>query len=224
MLKKKDVTDAAAAFDSTRYPFGFYHHHLSVLNSAKKVTREVRVSVEELFYWRMGKVRVSKSRSQLSDTAHPTSFPDEEGNLHYASGVTGVTQRGIDIATATGILELGKAFRDGLVSFGELGAEAKVIARTSVYLPCFFIHIWKPEEWPLFEKRVWMLHRWDEGKANAFTGIPTNIERYMEYTAWFDKLVEKKKIDRWTAQVGLWELGRRLEKEVKTNPAGLNKS
>ena len=213
MLKKHALQEAAKAFDSRRYPLDFYRHHLAILKGAKAVNTKVNTSVRELFSWRMGKVRVGKIK--FSDTAKPTSFVDSGGNTNYAAGVTEITERAIEKATSNDLLKRGIAFRNGDLSFGEFAGNARKIVQTSIYLPCFFVHIWKPDEHPLFEKKVWALCRSEKGNSFTFFGTPNSMNRYRDYMDWFNDLIEKMKIDRWTAQLGLWELGRRFEREAK---------
>ena len=125
MLKKRDIVQAAKAFDSNRYPLDFYQHHLNVLKKAKSVSQSVRTSVRELFQWRMGKIRNTKLKVQLSDSAKPTTHSDADGNRYYASAVTQVTERAIHNAFSEEVLKRGFAFRDGHLSFGELAVTAR---------------------------------------------------------------------------------------------------
>ena len=60
-----------------------------------------------------------------------------------------------------------------------------------------------------------MVFRSENDGTTGSSGVLASMDRYMEYVVWFDELTQRKRIDRWTAQLGLWELGRRLEKEMK---------
>ncbi len=215
MLKKKDIVDAAKAFDSSRYPFAIYRHNLTVLKKAKTVNADVETSVRELFLWRMGKVRKGEVKGGVTRASDTLSFTDREGDPYHAAKVSWVTERAIRNATSHNLLENAILFRKNKISYEEFNPMVRKIVVSSIYFPCYFLHLWKPERFPLFDRKTWAIYRQDRNQSVSFTGPLHHMTRYLEYIEWFEEIVNRKSLDRWTVQVGLWELGRRLEKKLK---------
>lgn len=200
---KDELTQAASFFNEKKYSHEFYEHFLGDVGSAKKVTQELKDAVKYLMYWKLGKV---------STKQQPTSeVVVINGNTFYVSGTTSQNRLAIENSLKDELLELGLKFRDQVITYEQFKDEVNKITGTSIVLPTFYIHIWKPSDFPILDIKVWRTYKWNKGEVVLKHTKPHSWRHYEEYISFFNGLVSNLEDDWRECDKGLWMIGEKLK-------------
>lgn len=200
---KDELTQAASCFNEKKYSHEFYEYFLDDVGSAKKVTQELRDAVKYLMYWKLGKV---------SSKQKPTSeVVVINGNNYYVSGTTSKNRLAIENSLEDKLLELGLEFRDQTITYDGFKKKVEFITGTSIVLPTFFTHIWKPDVYPILDVKVWRTYKWNKGEVIFKNTKPISWRHYEEYIAFFNGLVSDTGKEWRDCDKGLWMIGEKLK-------------
>lgn len=202
---REELEDAASSFNEAKYSHELYHHFLDVVSREEGVTENLRDAVKYLIYWKLGKV--STTRTSASEEI------EIEGHTFYVSGGTASHSNFIEKAITKEMLKYGLKFRDGQLSYTEFKGLVAQLTKTSIVLPAFFIHTWKPSEYPILDVKVWRTYKWNKGDMVKKYTKPNSWNHYEEYTDFFRGLVKDSDLDWRNVDKGLWGIGDGLKEE-----------
>lgn len=200
---KDELTKAASFFNEKKYSLEFYKYFLGEIGSAKEVTQELRDAVRYLMYWKLGKV--SSKQKQTSEVVVI------EGNTYYLSGTTPQNRLAIEKSLDDKLLQCGLDFRDQSLTYEQFKKEVNSITATSIVLPTFFTHIWKPDVYPILDVKVWRTYKWNKGEVVLKHTKPYSWRHYEEYTSFFNGLVSDVEEEWRDCDKGLWMIGEKLK-------------
>lgn len=89
-------------------------------------------------------------------------------------------------------------------------AAARLTASTIV-LPTFYVHIWRPHEYPILDVRVWRVLCREQGRTVSKHTAPRSWDHYKAYTQFFWETVARTELDWRVVDRGLWVLGGDVE-------------
>lgn len=208
MLTRDVLTQVLHRYNAQKYSEDFYQCHLDVLRTAPVVAKPVEQAVEHLFLWKLGKVRTHKTfRSS------PLEFRDSHGNQFHKIPVTGANSRALARATEQTRLQNGLAFRNGELSYEKFKEHARGIAE-SVVLPTFYVHIWRPSEYPILDEKVWKVFCDASRRTVCRYTKPRDWDDYEAYIEFFRKLVDSTGLCWRQVDQALWVLGSDLAKRT----------
>jgi hypothetical protein len=206
MINREILEKAAVDYNGDKYSEEFYNYYLKVLQDAKNISESAIRAVEYLFLWKLGKVRSRKtpSSSQLK-------FPDSKGRRYFSIPTTKTHDKVIKKAVEKGKLEIAIAFRNGAVTYDEVKSYASKLTSSTIVLPAFYVHIWRPVEYPILDEKVWKVFLDQKGKPVFPHTKPKSWSNFEAYTCFFRKLIDDTGLDWRTVDRGLWVLGDRLK-------------
>lgn len=217
IIDREIIQNAAEEYDGEKYPEVFYFYHLLVLQNAEQISELVDRAVRYLFLWKLGKVHLEKGlrRSQLK-------FSDTQGRVYYYSIGPEVHNRAISRATQKERLEFAFAFRDGRIDYNEFKRYAGELTSSTIVLPSFYVHIWRPFQYPVLDTNVWTIFRRQKGCRVSKRTQPRSWSHFEAYIPFFRDVVAHSGLDWRTVDRGLWVLGGRLNTTIeKQNTAEL---
>lgn len=209
MIKREQLEEAALNYDSSKYPEEFYRYHLQVLRDASGASDAVADAVRCLFLWKLNKVHTHRT-----STGSLLPFRDSGGNAYYGAGTTRDNAKAIARALQTDNLAAGLSFRDGSSSYEYFKPHAETLTRTSIVLPSFYVHMWRPDDYQILDKNVWMIFSKEAGRRVRKSTKPKTWEDYEAYTAFFRKLIRDTGLHWRTIDKGLMILGDLLIKQA----------
>mgnify|MGYP005839386645 CR=1 FL=1 len=203
MLSQDTLLRVARVYDEEKYPDDPYLECLEILRSARRVDEQLRFAVRCLFYWKLGKLSTKPTPSST-----PLAYCDRQGRHYHCINMTRANRHAIAQAVATETLGAAMRFRDGLLPYEKLKLQAKGLTSSSIVLPAFYVHIWRPSEYPILDQNVWRVYCKEPGtKSVGGTRGPATWEDYEAYTAFFWAVVARTKLDWRTVDRALWVLG-----------------
>jgi len=211
---RRTLQDAAEQYPTQTYPECFYAHHLGVLSGAREISQRVAKAVEYLFLWKLGNVTSGKTHN-----SSPLDFADPEGRRYWTSRLPEVNSRPIALATETDRLQAGLSFREGALPYGEFRRIAAELTKQSIVLPVFYVHIWRPSDYPILDRWVWRVFYHERGDIVSKNAKPRSWPDYEAYRRFFVALVETTRLDGRIVDQGLWVLGHRLKPSLKPTEA-----
>ncbi len=211
MINREIVENAARKYDGEKYPELFYLHHLLILRNTKEINELVSRAVKYLFLWKLGKVR-----SRQTPHGSQLKFSDTKGRWYYSTPITESHDRVITKAIQEERLKVAIAFRDGRVNYDEFKAYASELTSSTIVLPSFYVHMWCPFQYPVFDKKVWMFFRVQKGRSVSRYSKPSSWNEFEVYTDFFKGIVNNTGLDWRTVDCGLWVLGGDLRKTLET--------
>jgi len=107
-------------------------------------------------------------------------------------------------------LETSVAFRDAKVEYDEFKRCAAELTSSTIVLPVFYLHIWRPTEYPIIDERVWRVFCTEEGRSLSKSTKPRSWKDFEAYKAFFTRVMRDTCLDWRTIDQGLWVLGNRL--------------
>jgi len=143
-------------------------------------------------------------------------FIDTKGQPYYASNTTITHDWVIDKAVDQDRLQIALLFRDRLISYDDFRPFASKITSTSIVLRAFYVHMWRPREYPILDRRVWRVFCVESGQAVHKYTMPRSWLDYEAYTGFFRDLVRRTGLPWRIVDKGLWVIGDRLKESVPT--------
>jgi hypothetical protein len=202
MIKRTELEKAARCYNGEEYGEEFYRHNLQFLQDARRITESLREAVRNLFLWKLGKIRNNQTPSSKL-----LKFRDSIGRTYYGIPTTRVNEAAIQRATAAERLRAGISFRDGSFGYERIKSYANEITSSSIVLKVFYIHVWRPAEYPIIDDRVWKFYC-HENEISAFRHTrPKSWEDYDAYRFFFQKIVEYSGLEWMVVDRALWLLG-----------------
>jgi hypothetical protein len=204
MITREVLSKEAKKFKCRKYSEDFYSYHLGILQKEKEVNNLLKTAVESLFLWKLGKVRSKQTKKSCK-----LEFIDSKGNQYYAINTTDKHKKAIEKALQGEMLKKAIDFRNGKIDYNEFKDCAFRITTyvSSIVLPAFYIHMWRPAEYPILDDKVWKVYCKESNRAVKKNTKPRSWAHYEEYTIFFNKLVHDTGIDSRTVDKGLWVLG-----------------
>ncbi|MEQ6391281.1 hypothetical protein RZN22_18575, partial [Bacillaceae bacterium S4-13-58] len=120
-------------------------------------------------------------------------------------------QNFIEKAISEELLEYGMKFRNKEISYEDFKGVVANMTKTSIVLPTFYTHIWKPSEYPILDVKVWRTYKWDKGEILKKYTKPKSWNHYEEYTSFFKTLVKDSGLEWRIVDKGMWRLGDKLK-------------
>ncbi|WP_096155698.1 hypothetical protein [Bacillus sp. FJAT-45066] len=200
---KEDLMIAASSFNEVKYSHELYHHYLNILKQEKGVTEQLKEAVEFLVYWKLGKVSTTRIPVESNREAKGVTFS--------ISGGTTSHHNFIQKAVSEELLELAIKFRDDQITYEEFKGVVSMMTKTSIVLPTFYVHIWKPDTFPILDVKVWRTYKWDKGENLKKYTKPMSWSHYEEYTVFFQELVKDAESEWRIIDKGLWSFSDRLK-------------
>ncbi|MFH1995804.1 MAG: hypothetical protein ABIJ27_02260 [Candidatus Omnitrophota bacterium] len=157
MIDREILLRASKEYDSDKYSEELYAHCLDVLNNAHSVDNSLVESVINLLYWKLGKIK--KRRTPKGKEISVSGL----NSRYFLAGTTKSNLDAISNATKSEILEQGIKFKNNTIEYEEFKGYAERITRSSIVLPAYFVHIWRPDKYPIFDKNVWKKYRAEMG-------------------------------------------------------------
>jgi len=202
VITRRRLEDAASQYDVVKYSEAFYNHQLGVLKEAPGATEAVAMAVKYLFLWKLGKV----SR-RATERSFPLGFSDSQGRQYHSTRTTPANREAIERAIASDRPEAGLLFRDGRVSYEMFKLIASALTASTIVLPAFYVHIWRPSEHPIIDVRVWRVFCREQGRPASSSDRPRSWDDYEAYTRFLHEVVAETGLDWRTVDRGLWVLG-----------------
>ena len=210
MVNREIVENAARKYDGEKYPELFYIYHLLILRNTEEINELVSRAVKYLFLWKLGKVR-----SRQTPHGCQLKFSDTKGRWYYSTRITKSHDQVITKAIQEERLKAAIAFRDGRVKYDEFKAYASELTSSTIVLPSFYVHMWRPFQYPIFDKKVWTFFRVQKERSVSRYSKPSLWNEFEVYTDFFKGIVNNTGLDWRTVDYGLWVLGGDLRKTLE---------
>lgn len=211
MITPEMLKEYSKDYDRDKYSEEFYTYHLSVLQNAQQISKSVSEAVRNLFLWKLGRVR-----SKQTPSTSPLGFSDPKGRQYYSIPTAVTHQKVIKKATEEERLKTAISFRNRVVSCDEFKFRASNLTSSTIVLPAFYIHIWRPDEYPILDQKVWIVFCAEKGQLVNPDTKPRSWSDYEAYTSFFRKLVGDMGLDRRAVDQGLWVHGGHLMKRMRS--------
>lgn len=209
MITPEMLEESSKDYDMDKYSEEFYTYYLGVLQNAQDISKSVSEAVRNLFLWKLGRVR-----SKQTPSSSPLGFSDSKGRQYYSFPTTETHQKVIKKAIEEERLKTAISFRNGVVSCDEFKSRANHLTSSTIVLPAFYVHIWRPDKYPILDQKVWIVFCAEKGQLVNPDTKPRSWNDYEAYTSFFRKLIGDMGLDRRTVDKGLWVHGGRLMKRI----------
>ena len=207
MPGRSEVLDAIKDYDSKKYSEDFYNFYLKKISRAIEPAEQLETDVRHLFHWFLGKVHTEETSA--------TESVEVNGTVYYISGAAPSNSACIEEAIKKENLWAGIAFKNGILPIENFLNYAKSLTRNSIVLPAFFIHIFRPNEYPILNNKVWAAYREELGKNVFINTKPKNWDNYLEYVGYCTYLKKRLGLSLREIDKGLWVIGERLKDAVR---------
>ncbi|MBN1624449.1 MAG: hypothetical protein JW903_08760 [Clostridia bacterium] len=202
-----DIRDSVTAYDSEKHAEEFYDFYIKRIGKAVEPSEQLETDIRHLFYWFLGKVHKT--------AANPIETIQIGKNIYNISEAAPSNRAAIDEAVKSENLWAGLAFMNGNLPVDNLINKAKTITKNSIIIPAFFVHLFKPQEFPIFNNNVWAAYRDELGK-NIFTNTrPTTWDNYLEYVSYCSYLKRRTGLSLREIDKGLWVIGEKIMEEAR---------
>jgi hypothetical protein len=209
-INYQDILQAANKYPNAKYSEQFYLHYLKFLENVAEVDKSVAKAVKYLFLWKLGKIFTKKTPK-----GYDLDFIDPDGTRYFATNTTSANNNAINKAIDKCNLEAAFRFRDGsddLETF--ITSVADRITSSSMVLPVFSMHIWRPAECPIIDINVWKAFCNYDISGKKRGAKPNSWPDYIDYVAFFQEVVQITGSDWRTIDRALWVIGSRLPKII----------
>ncbi|MBN2489132.1 MAG: hypothetical protein JXA98_08895 [Methanosarcinaceae archaeon] len=203
------LKNAANDYNEDKYSEEFYTYHLKILQNAYDINESVSRAVKYLFLWKLGKVR-----SKQTPSSTQLKFSDSKRRQYYSIPITNTHQGIIKKAIEKERLENAIDFRDEVISYDRFKYCADELTSSTIVLPAFYIHIWRPEKFPILDEKVWKVFRDEKQQRFSRNTKPGSWDDYEAYTYFFKKIVDDTRLDWRTVDRGMWVFGHQLKKRI----------
>lgn len=207
MPGRSEILDAIKDYDSKKYSEEFYNFYLGKISRSVDPGEQLVTDVRHLFHWFLGKVHTSETEA--------AEVVEVNGIKYYLSGTAPSNTACIEEAVKKENLWAGLAFKNGNLPIENFLNYAKSITRNSIVMPAFFIHIFKPGEYPILNSKVWAAYREELGKNVFINTKPKNIDNYLEYVSYCSYLKRRLGLSLREIDKGLWVMGERLKEMAR---------
>jgi|GEM_PF-1621074 len=209
MISREALKNAAKEYNGDKYSEEFYTYHREVLQNAQDISESVSRAVKHLFLWKLGKVRSKQTPSNTQ-----LKFSDSKGRQHYSIPIPKTHEVVIKKAIEKERLEIAIAFRKEVVSYDNFKCYAGGLTSSTIVLPAFYIHIWRPVEYPILDEKVWKVFCAEKQQPVFRHTKPMSWDDFEAYTIFFKKIVDDTGLDPRTVDRGMWVQGDHLKKRI----------
>jgi len=203
MPGRSEVLGAIKDYDSKKYSEDFYKFYLGKISSAVEPGEQLETDVRHLFHWFLGKVH--------TEPITTTESVEVDGTIYYLSGMAPSNTACIEEAVKKENLWAALAFKNGYLPIENFLNYAKSLTRNSIVMPAFFIHIFKPTDYPILNNKVWAAYREELGRNIFINTKPKNWDNYIEYVGYCNYLKRRLGLSLREIDKGLWVIGERLK-------------
>ncbi len=202
MPGRSEILEAIEAYNSNKHSEEFYNIYLSKISKAVEPDEQLETDVRHLFHWFLGKVSTKqKTGSEAVEIG---------GVTYYISQAAPSNMESMKKAVEHQNLWAGLAFRNKNLPLENFLNYAGGITKKSIVLPAFYVHIFKPEEYPILNSNVWTVYREELGKSVFINTKPSTWDNYMGYVSSCNYLKNRYNLTLRQIDKGLWVLGERL--------------
>jgi hypothetical protein len=220
MPGRSEILQAVGDYNSKKHLEEFYKTYLSKIGKSVEPGEQLETDVRHIFHWFLGKVSTKESPEaehvEIANTAY------------YIYKAAPSNMESIKKAVLPENLWAGLAFKNESLPLDNFLNYASAITKKSIVLPAFYVHIFKPYEYPILNSNVWTAYREELGKNVFINTKPVSWDNYMGYISYCSYLKRKYGLSLREIDKGLWVIGERLrekarkdseenEKEPKTN-------
>ena len=208
MLTKNDIIEALKRYDYIKYSEEFYIYYLEKIRKSIEPDEQLKNAVKYLFLWFLGKVTTEKpdiymERVYVNDKKfyiHKTTPNNDNAIINAQSEIN---------------LWAGLSFKNNHLPYNNLVKYANSITKNSIVLPSFFIHLFKPELFPIMNGKVWKVYIELTSKNVYINTKPAFWSHYSQYTYFCDYLRNLLKLSLREIDKGLWVLGNDFKNKVR---------
>jgi len=202
-----EIRESVKDYDSERHAEEFYDFYIKRIGMAVEPSEELKTDIRHLFYWFLGKVR--KTENSPIETI-------QIGKVtYYISEAAPSNRAAVDEAVKSENLWAGLAFRNGNLPVDNLINRAKTLTKSSIVIPAFFIHIFRPWEFPILNNKVWAAYREELGKSIYTNTKPSSWDNYLEYVSYCSYLKRRTGLSLREIDKGLWVIGEKIMEEAR---------
>ncbi len=222
MPSLSEIQESVHNYDSDTHAEEFYDFYIKRIGMAVEPGEQLATDVRHLFYWFLGKVRKTEKS--------PIESVQIGKNVYYISEAAPSNISAIDEAIKSENLWAGLAFRNGNLPIDNLINRARTLTKQSIVVPAFFVHIFRPWEYPILNNKVWAAYREELGKSIFTNTKPSTWDNYLEYVSYCSYLKRRTGMSLREIDKGLWVIGEKVmeearnkdeEEEIESNQVGL---
>lgn len=203
MPSRSEMLESIEQYNSNKHLEEFYKIYLSKIGKAVEPEEQLEIHVKHLFYWFLGKIN-TKSKKGLEAV-------EIGGITYYISRAAPSNVDSMQRAVRHKNLWAGLAFKNNNLPLENFLNYAGSITKSSIVLPAFYVHIFKPEEYPILNSNVWTAYRERLGKNVFINTKPSTWDNYMGYVSYCNYLKNSYGLTLRQIDKGLWVAGERLK-------------
>ncbi len=207
MPSLSEIRESVNDYDSDRHAEEFYDFYIKRIKMAVEPGEQLETDIRHLFYWFLGKVRKTE--------ASPIETVQINENIYYISESAPSNRAAVEEAVRGENLWAGLAFMNGNLPVDNLINKARRITKNSIVIPAFFIHIFKPHEYPILNNKVWAAYREELGKSIFTNTKPSTWDNYLEYVSYCSYLKRRTGLTLREIDKALWVIGERVMEEAR---------
>lgn len=134
--------------------------------------------------------KLGKIRSKQTPSSTQLKLSDSKGRQHYSIPIPN-THEGVikKKAIEKDRLENAIAFRDEAISYEKFKCYAGELTSSTIVLPAFYIHIWRPSKFPILDEKVLKVFCAEKQHPVFRYTKPMSWDDFEAYTSFFKKLL-----------------------------------
>lgn len=214
MLTKEDIVQALKKYDSIKYSEEFYSYYLEKISRAFEPNDQLKDCVRYLILWFLGKVTKERPDSFIERV-----YVNEK--KFFILKTTPNNERAIESACDNINLWAGLSFKNNHLPFNNFIQYADTITKNSIVLPSFYVHMFKPNEYPILNGKVWKVYIELMNKNVYINTKPAFWSHYHQYVNFCLYLKETLNLSLREIDKGLWVLGDELKTKAREEEKNL---
>lgn len=215
MPGRSEILQAIGDYNSKKHLEEFYKTYLSRIGKSIEPGEQLETDVRHLFHWFLGKVSTKQSPG--------TERVEMANTTYYIYKAAPSNMESIKKAVSPENMWAGLAFKNETLPLENFLNYASSITKKSIVLPAFFVHIFKPGEYPILNSNVWTAYREELGKNIYINTKPASWDNYMGYVSYCSYLKRIYGLNLREIDKGLWVIGERLREKARMNAEGNEK-
>ncbi len=208
MITKQEIITAFNQYDSTKYSEEFYEYFLHKVYKSIEPDENLKDCVKYLILWFLGKVTTIKAEASVDRV-----FVKDK--IYYLSRTTPNNDNAIEKALDEAHLWAGLSFKNNHLPYENFIKYANNITKNSIILPSFYVHIFKPNDYPIMNDKVWKVYVELTNKSVYLNTKPTLWSHYHQYCSLCSYLRKTHGLTFREIDKGFFVLGNQLKNKVR---------